>query len=49
MLRKEFSEEIRKKLWGDAFWSPSYYLSTVGNVSLDTLYRYVEGQRKEKE
>lgn len=49
MLRKEFPEEIRKKLWGDAFWSPSYYLSTVGNVSLDTLYRYVEGQRKEKD
>lgn len=47
MLRKEFPEQIREKLWGDALWSPSYYLATAGNVSLDTLYRYVEGQRKE--
>ena len=45
-LRKEFSEELSDQLWGDAFWSPSYYLATVGNVSLDTLYNYVENQRK---
>lgn len=45
-LRKEFSEELSDQLLGDAFWSPSYYLATVGNVSLDTLYNYVENQRK---
>lgn len=45
-LRKEFSEELSDQLWGDAFWSPNYYLATVGNVSLDTLYNYVENQRK---
>lgn len=45
-LRKELSEELSDQLWGDAFWSPSYYLATVGNVSLDTLYSYVENQRK---
>ena len=45
-LRKEFPEELSDQLWGDAFWSPSYYLATVGNVSLDTLYNYVEHQRK---
>lgn len=45
-LRKEFTEELSDQLWGDAFWSPSYYLATVGNVSLDTLYNYVVNQRK---
>ena len=45
-LRKEFPEELSGHLWGDAFWAPSYYLATVGNVSLDTLYNYVENQRK---
>lgn len=45
-LRKEFPEELSDHLLGDAFWSPSYYLATVGNVSLDTLYNYVENQRK---
>lgn len=45
-LRKEFPEELSEQLWGDAFWSPNYYIATVGNVSLDTLYNYVENQRK---
>ena len=46
MLRKEFADELSDKLWGDAFWSPSYYLATVGDVSLDKLYQYVASQRK---
>ena len=45
-LRKEFNAELSQTLWGDAFWSPSYYIATVGDVSLDTLYRYVSEQRK---
>lgn len=44
-IRKEFAEEVREKLWGDSFWSPSYYLATVGNTSVDTLYKYIESQR----
>ena len=46
MIRKEFLDLINDKLWGDAFWSPSYYLASTGNVSLDTLYKYVEQQRE---
>lgn len=45
LLRKEFSEQLKDKLWGNAFWSPSYYLATTGNVSLDTLINYVNNQR----
>lgn len=45
MLRKEFASKISEKLWGDSLWSPSYYLSTVGNTSLDTLYKYINEQR----
>lgn len=43
-LREKFPE-LRKILWGDAFWSPSYYIASAGNVSLDTLIKYVEDQR----
>ena len=46
MIRKEFLDLINDKLWGDAFWSPSYYLASTGNVSLDALYKYVEQQRE---
>ncbi|MHA1372615.1 MAG: transposase [Promethearchaeota archaeon] len=33
------------KLWGDHFWSPSYFIATTGNVSIDVLEQYIEEQR----
>lgn len=47
MLRKEFKGELDNKLLGDSFWSPSYFISTVGNTSIDTIYRYIDNQRKQ--
>lgn len=38
--------EAKKKLWKDAFWSRSYFLATTGQVTLDQLKKYVEGQGK---
>ena len=46
MLRKEFAEQLSSQLWGDALWSPSYFLSTVGNTSVDTIYNYIQKQRE---
>ena len=46
ILRKEFATYLQDKLWGKSFWSPSYYIATTGNVSLDTLIKYVENQRE---
>ena len=46
ILRKEFTTYLQDKLWGKSFWSPSYYIATTGNVSLDTLIKYVESQRE---
>ena len=46
-LRKEF-EEIKKKLWGTSFWSPSYCLISSGQVSLDVLIKYIENQGEKK-
>lgn len=43
-LRKEY--DFNDVLYGDSFWSDSYYLATCGNVSLDTLYNYIDNQRK---
>ena len=45
-LRKEFESEISEHLYGDSFWSDSYYIATTGNVSVDTIYKYIENQRK---
>jgi len=42
-IRHRFPE-IKKKLYGNAFWSPSYCLITTGEVTLDQLIKYVESQ-----
>lgn len=42
-LFKEFPE-IKRKLWRGHLWSPSYFVCTTGQVTLDQLKRYVESQ-----
>jgi putative transposase len=44
-LRKKHKDFLKDKLWGDSFWSPSYFLATTGNVTIDILKQYVENQR----
>ena len=42
-IRRNFPE-VKEKLWRNAFWSPSYFLATSGQVTLDVLKAYVESQ-----
>ena len=42
-IRREFPE-VKKKLWKSVFWSPSYFLATTGQVTLDVMKKYVESQ-----
>ena len=48
-LRSKFPEILKDRLWGDHFWSPSYFLATTGNVTIDTLKEYVESQRSKQD
>jgi putative transposase len=41
-LRQEFPQ-LKRKL--PSLWTNSYFVATVGGVTLDTLKRYVEGQK----
>ena len=45
-IRQEFSKEVRKKLWGDHFWSPSYCVVSCGGAPLEIVKRYIEEQRR---
>lgn len=47
VLRNKFPE-IKKKLWKNVVWSPSYCLITTGQVTLDQIKKYVESQGKPK-
>ena len=42
-LRQEFPQ-TKEFLWGDSFWSNSYFIACTGQVSLDVLMQYVESQ-----
>lgn len=44
LMHKEFPQ-LKDLLWGDSFWSDSYFLASTGQVSLDVLKRYVEEQQ----
>jgi putative transposase len=44
LMRKEFPQ-LKELLWGDSFWSDSYFLASTGQVSLDVLKKYVEEQQ----
>ena len=41
VLRKEFPD--LKKL--PTLWSPSYFVATTGQVSIDTIRKYIENQK----
>lgn len=45
-LRKEFGTQLRKKLWGNHLWSPSYCVVSCGGAPLDIVRSYIENQRK---
>jgi len=36
--------EVKKQLWSGNFWSPSYFLSTVGEVKLEDVKKHVQFQ-----
>ena len=42
--RKVFQQfpEIKKYLWGGALWSRSYYVGSVGDMSMDAVLKYIE-------
>jgi putative transposase len=45
-LRQEFPGHIRKYLWGDHFWSPSYFAASCGDAPLAVIKEYIENQKR---
>jgi putative transposase len=45
-LRHEFPTHIRKYLWGDHFWSPSYFAGSCGGAPLSIVKDYIENQKR---
>lgn len=45
-LRREYSEQLKSKLWGNHLWSPSYCVVSCGGASLEVIRQYIEDQRR---
>ncbi|MFC5204287.1 IS200/IS605 family transposase [Streptomyces kaempferi] len=44
-LRHEFPSHIRTYLWGEHFWSPSYFAASCGGAPLAVIREYIENQK----
>lgn len=47
-IREKFSTEFQDILWGESFWSDSYFITTTRGASIATLERYIEQQGNPK-
>ena len=45
-VREQGWDEVRRALWGDHFWSPSYFVASTGGASLEKVAEYVRSQRE---
>ena len=44
MIRQKKHPAIRKKLWGEALWSPSYFAGSCGGAPISVIRQYIEQQ-----
>jgi putative transposase len=45
MIRQKLYPSIRKKLWGGALWSPSYFAGSCGGAPISIIRQYIEQQQ----
>ena len=45
MIRQKNYPNIRKKLWGAALWSPSYFAGSCGGAPIAVIRQYIEQQQ----
>jgi putative transposase len=44
-LRQQSFPEVRRALWGEHFWSPSYFIASTGGATLAKVKAYIQKQR----
>lgn len=46
VLRRDHPAQVRTMLWGEHFWSPSYFAGSVGGAPLSVVQDYIEKQKR---
>ncbi|MBF0442137.1 MAG: IS200/IS605 family transposase [Oligoflexales bacterium] len=49
LIRKEYTEHMRKFYWKPLLWTRAYCIITAGGAPLETLKKYIENQSEPKE
>ncbi len=47
-VRRLYWDQIKNKLWGNAFWAASYFCASTGTVSMETVKQYIYAQPTEE-
>jgi REP-associated tyrosine transposase len=45
MIRQKRYPSVRRKLWGGALWSPSYFAGSCGGAPISVIRQYIEQQQ----
>lgn len=45
MIRRKNYPAIKKKLWGGALWTPSYFAGSCGGAPIEVIRQYIEQQQ----
>lgn len=46
VLRRDHPDQIKRLLWGDHLWSPSYFVGSCGGAPLSIVQDYIENQKR---
>lgn len=49
LIRKKEYPSVQNALWGDNFWSPSYFAGTCGGAPLSVIRQYIEQQESPRD
>ncbi len=44
LIRKKYHEHLKPFYWKPFFWEQSYFVTTTGGASIETIKRYIENQ-----
>jgi putative transposase len=45
LIRKKKHPSIKKALWGNSLWSPSYFAASCGGAPLEIIQQYIQQQQ----
>ena len=43
---EEFGEILKRKLWCDHLWNPSYFVATVSENTEEQIRKYIKNQKR---